>query len=391
MIAIKPKILILISYYLPAYKAGGPLRSISNMVEQISDDFEFWIITLDRDLGDSCSYQNTKLNEWVEVNGARVFYATSDRLTIWNLTKLIKATPCDVLYLNSFFDYTFTIKPLLIRKFFLHNSLPVILAPRGELSEGALNIKNFRKKLMFISVSKLFGLYKKITWQASSEFEKNDIKSTLTINPDLVFISKDLPGRVSLSSKFSSDYMPTDGVLRVVFLSRISPKKNLDYALRVLHRVNISVQFDIYGPLEDEVYWHLCSDLIESLPVNIKAKYCGVVLPDNIADTFSQYDLFFFPTQGENYGHVIAESLSVGTPVLISGQTPWRNLLNDGLGWDLSLDEPNIFVQALEHCFNLSTEERLEWREEISEKGQLKINNAEDVEANKTLFLTALN
>ncbi|HKM53053.1 MAG TPA: hypothetical protein VJY33_06540 [Isosphaeraceae bacterium] len=35
-----PRILTLVDFYLPAYKAGGPLRSLSNLVERLSVEFE---------------------------------------------------------------------------------------------------------------------------------------------------------------------------------------------------------------------------------------------------------------------------------------------------------------------------------------------------------------
>jgi glycosyltransferase involved in cell wall biosynthesis len=54
-----------------------------------------------------------------------------------------------------------------------------------------------------------------------------------------------------------------------------------------------------------------------------------------------------FPTHGGNYGHVIAELLSVGTPVLLSDQTPWRDLTIDGLGRDLALENMDGFVKVI--------------------------------------------
>lgn len=70
----KPKILTFVSYYLPGYKAGGPLRTIANMVEHLGNDFEFWIVTRDRDLGDTVPYADVIINEWNDVHGAKVFY-----------------------------------------------------------------------------------------------------------------------------------------------------------------------------------------------------------------------------------------------------------------------------------------------------------------------------
>ncbi len=40
-----PRILRLVDHYPPAYKAGGPLRDVSNLVELLCDEFEFWVVT----------------------------------------------------------------------------------------------------------------------------------------------------------------------------------------------------------------------------------------------------------------------------------------------------------------------------------------------------------
>ena len=49
-------VLVFIGYYLPGYKAGGPVRSIANVVETLGDEFEFRIVTSDRDLLDEVPY-----------------------------------------------------------------------------------------------------------------------------------------------------------------------------------------------------------------------------------------------------------------------------------------------------------------------------------------------
>ena len=47
----RPIILSFAGHYLPGYKAGGPIRSIANMVDQLGDEFDFRIVAGDRDLG----------------------------------------------------------------------------------------------------------------------------------------------------------------------------------------------------------------------------------------------------------------------------------------------------------------------------------------------------
>lgn len=373
---------------MPGFKGGGPIKSITNLVDSLGDCFEFLIVTSDRDLGDAVSYNDVQLNKWVVVGKAKVFYASPDKLSFFNLAMIVKNTHCDVLYMNSFFSINFSIKPLLAWKSGFFKGVPVVLAPRGEFSTGALEIKSFKKRA-FIVLVKLLGIYKSIIFQATTKLEKNDIVQTFRVKESMIFLAKNLPGKVG---SFSSEkrLLITSKQLRLVFLSRISPKKNLIYALTILQGINMPVCFDIYGPIEDAFYWLQCGELIEKLPDNISVRYCGVVNPVDVRKVFSQYDIFFFPTRGENYGHVIAEALSVGTSVLLSDKTPWRNLQDDGLGWDFPLDEENLFICALAGFCRLSISKRCDLREIVFENACKRIFNPKDIEANRNLFFKAL-
>ncbi|MBE0471972.1 MAG: glycosyltransferase family 4 protein, partial [Methyloprofundus sp.] len=371
------RLLVFTGFYLPSFKAGGPVKTLVNMVEQL-DDFQILVVTRDRDLGDEKAFPNVEVNSWHTLSKASVMYLTPESLSLKRISHLINTSDFDVLYLNSFFDFNFTIKPLLARRLRFIKPCPIVLAPRGEFSTGALELKSFKKKL-FIKVASWLGLYRGITCQASSELEKKDIISALNIDPSSIFIAKDLPPKVSVS--IGDLALKPNEICKIVFLSRISPMKNLDFVLQVLGQVKSSLVFDIYGPIEDKEYWQGCQNLIEQLPSNILVNYCGAVTPDQVADVFSGYDLFFFPTRGENYGHVIAESLSVGTPVLLSDQTPWQSLENDKLGWDLPLDL-DFFAEKIDEVANMDAESRLSWRQQVAVNSVSKINNEQDIADN---------
>ncbi|MDQ1298054.1 MAG: hypothetical protein QG558_593 [Campylobacterota bacterium] len=381
----KPKILTFVSYYLPGYKAGGPLRTIANMVEHLGNDFEFWIVTRDRDLGDTVPYADVIINEWNDVHGAKVFYLSPDRQTLNGIADIINATPHDLMYLNSFFDPLFTLKPLIARRLGYVKDVPIVLAPRGEFSAGALRLKSIKKKV-YIHAARVLGLYNNLYWHASSVHEVEDIRREFALKDDVVLTALDLPTKVSHNDFADSRSNVDHERLRIVFLSRISPMKNLDYALRILKQVRAKVKFDIYGPIEDKGYWELCEELIHLLPANIDVSHRGPVHPDDVAKIFAQYDLFLFPTRGENYGHVIAESLNVGTPVLISDQTPWKNLENDGLGWDIPLDDMSAFINVIERMSLRTFDEKYQERQHIHQKVIERLTSPELLEANRQVF-----
>ena len=60
-----PKILIFIDWFTPGFKAGGPIKSITNIINSLSDNFDFYIISSDRDINEESSYKNLKLNSWI--------------------------------------------------------------------------------------------------------------------------------------------------------------------------------------------------------------------------------------------------------------------------------------------------------------------------------------
>jgi len=377
----KVSVLALTSYFFPSYKAGGPVKTIQNMVEQLGN-CHFFVVTRDRDLGDRRPFSSLELNVWKTHKKASVIYLSPENLSLRKMASLINDAEFDVLYLNSFFDLAFSIKPLLARRLGLIHRCPVVLAPRGEFSTGALALKSLKKKF-FILASKWFGLHRGIVWQASSELEKKDIARALGVRKTSICVAKDLPPRYSIG--IPSEKISTTDTCRLIFLSRISPMKNLDFALRVLARVRSSLVFNIYGPIEDEDYWRGCLDLIEAMPDNISVNYCGSVTPDQVPDVFSGHDLFFFPTRGENYGHVIAESLSVGTPVLLSDQTPWQNLAQNNLGWDLPLDL-DVFAEKIEVIAMMDKGSRIDWRRKVLLDSISIINNRQDISDNYDMF-----
>jgi len=122
------------------------------------------------------------------------------------------------------------------------------------------------------------------------------------------------------------------------------------------------------------------------LPSNIKVQYCNVVRHDQVVSVMAEYDLFFLPTLGENFGHVILEALCAGCPVLVSDQTPWRGLEEKGVGWDLPLDRPELFQSVLQKCVEMNQEEHAKWSRRAWEYGIQITQDDKVVEQNRQLF-----
>ena len=153
------------------------------------------------------------------------------------------------------------------------------------------------------------------------------------------------------------------GKLNAVFVSRVAAKKNLLTAIEIVAAVKGDVSFHIYGPLSDSDYWEKCRRAMAQCGASVRVEYKGALAHEKVLETLASYDAFVLPTLGENFGHVILESLLAGCPVLISDQTPWRGLREKKAGWDLPLPAQERFVEVLQRVAEMDEEAHRMWRE----------------------------
>ena len=397
-------ILTMVGSYVPGYKAGGPIRSISNLATVLGEEFRFKIVTLDRDLGDTSPYPGVEAGRWLRVGNADVMYLSPGWRGLFKTVVLLRSVDrTTVLYLNSFFARRFSILPIFLRWFGLLRPGHLMLAPRGEFSPGALKLKPIRK-FLYLTISRWLGLYENIIWHASTEREAADIGRCFSKLSD-IRIANVLPGVrqhhatdtasvLAVAEDIARGTMPAGkvkprkqaGQLRAVFVSRISPKKNLLGALQMLQSLSGDITFDIYGPQEDTKYWDKCQGVIASLPINVRVKYAGKIEHERVREVFAGHDLFLFPTQGENYGHVICEALSAGCPVLISDQTPWLNLEDEGVGWDIPLSQMERFCAVLQQCVDADDECYSAMSDSARAYAQRHLQDPAIIEANRGLL-----
>jgi glycosyltransferase involved in cell wall biosynthesis len=338
---------------------------------------------------DSNTYPDVLANQWNNVGKAKVYYLSPDESGLTNIAALINATNHDILYLNSFFDFRFSILPLVVRRFWGLNSQATILAPRGEFAKGAIKLK-FAKKCLYLALAKWSGLLRHLIWQASNTYETEDIRRVLGSRANRIYEAIELPPRIVTLSDALKPRELDSGRLKVLYLSRIGRDKNLLFALEVLSKVTANVEFNIVGPIREPHYWDRCQKAIGTLPENIHVSYLGAIEHSKVLTVFVEHDLFFMPTVGENYGYVIPESMSVGTPVLISNRAGWRNLVGTGAGWDLPLEQPQKFVEVIESCAAMSHDQRFELRMLTRAYLAEAKQSFNAVDASRNLFMRAL-
>lgn len=348
----KPNILIFIDWFVPGYHAGGPVQSILSLINHLHEDFNFKIITTNRDLNTKIPYSNITPNKWIKSNlNCEIYYAEPEKLSYKSMKQIIDDLYFDKVYINSFFSKKFSIIPLkILNKYYPKKN--VILAPRGMLGKGALSIKKIKKQI-FILYSKQINLHNSIIWHATSVEEELDIKNNFSSINKIVVINN-LPKKIISSPIITKKHKK----LNVFFLARISEKKNLIYALEILKKIEFQeIVFSIYGPIEDMNYWRKCEKKIKLMPKNIIVNYKGSIDPKDIKTILIKEHLLLLPSLNENFGHSIVESLLCGCPVIISDQTPWNDLEENNAGFAINLNNEQKFINSIHYFLELNTEE----------------------------------
>ncbi len=349
-------ILVFVDWFDPGYKAGGPIRSAVNFAKHMQHDYEVHVFTGDRDLGASAPYPHIRVNEWLPYDEKiKVYYCSPDQLNMQTIASVVNELQPAVFYLNSMFSRHFTIYPLLINR--RHKwKTKVVLAPRGMLRISALQFKPLKKKV-YLRIFKLLGFHRHIDFQATDTTEFTDIKKVFGSGSQSV-LAPNWPGYIP---SYPGSLTKKPGELRIIFIGRLHPIKNLDFLLECLSQVKGNIVLTVIGNEEDKSFATRCREIAATFPANIRVDFKGEIPNNKLPPIITEHHIFGLPTQGENFGHAIFEALAGGKPVLISDQTPWRNLQSVYAGWDLPLQERPQFISALQLAVDLGQEAYDQW------------------------------
>lgn len=355
------KILIISRSFYPAKFFGGPTTSLTNLANLLSSSYKVNIFTSAFDAGKKM--KNVHHDRWSlqPKYGVEVFYEGnifSGSMTLKN--ELVK--DYDFIYINSFFDFLYSIRPLMLLN---KNKIKpkIIIAPRGELSIGAMSIKSIRKNL-FINFLKFLRVKLDMA-QATSELEKEEIEKirlfkNIIISPNVSNVKR-FNGYKNLQKKST-----------FLYLGRISEKKGLLIFCKALKEIKHELEFKIVGSIDDDSYWQKCLNILNSLPRNIRFSYREGVRQDQTNKFYQESDFFVLPTLNENYGHTIVEAgLNKCCPI-ISKNTPWSDIENLG-GFIVHNQAVKNYEKIILSALNLSSNEYLKITDSISQYFENKV------------------
>lgn len=319
------KIIQITASYKPAYVYGGPIMSVSMLceaLEKYAANADVEVLTTSANGKDELE---VSLNQIINVDGVKVTYypritkdhthfspallANFNRKMTYALgSKTARKKPL-VVHIHAWWNLVSILTCQLAK----WKNVVVILSPRGMLTHYTLGNKNVGiKSIIHQTVGKRLLKYCHI--HATSEQERIDIlqfvqPKSITVIPNLVHLGQRNPA--AQSEKRNCDH------LKLIFLSRIDEKKGLENLFDALSRLTIDWSLSIAGSGKQQYIAALKQQTID-LQMDTKVSWLGHVANDQKFDFLAAHDLLVLISQNENFANVVIESLSVGTPVLIS-------------------------------------------------------------------------
>ena len=230
-------------------------------------------------------------------------------------------------------------------------STPYIVTPRGMLDPWALHRSVWKKRIVRWWYENAH-LRKANCIRATALLEFGHVRAFGMRQPVAV-----VPNAVDLPLEMPRPPCRT-GRRRLLFLSRLHPKKGLPFLLRAWGKLAFrheQWELVIAGP--DEVGHRAAMGTLAAELHLPRLTWLDAVVGDEKDALYRSADLFVLPTHGENFGLVVAEALAHGVPVVTSRHAPWEGVRSHGCGWWVELGEPSL-IEALDEAMRLPAETR---------------------------------
>ena len=344
------RVLVFAPSFAPAVKAGGPARSLTNLVKETAQHHDVTVVASDRDHLDTVPFEGLS-GQWTQANGANVFYLNPQSPRQWGtLLRTLPSRRFDLVLLNSVWDWGFSMVPATLLATRVLRG-PAVLMPRGELEPGALALKRRKKNLVRPVV---VPVYRRVVSAVgvTSLSEAGNASTWFPGSPVLTTTNSPDPIEFGAPDR-------EHGEFRVVGIGRVHPTKGLLPLLAGLKHTTRSVDVRWFGAVGDASYWQQCRREMAELPEHVRFQYSGEARREEIPGILHDADLMVLLTAGENFGHSIAEALQAGCPVLTTPTTPWTGVLGEGGGELVSDREDAASVgRAIDRWSMLTAEER---------------------------------
>jgi glycosyltransferase involved in cell wall biosynthesis len=323
------KILFPIGSFYPA-QSGGPNNTIYWLAKRIVlEGHEVEVITTNAGIKEE---HKIALDQSIDLDGIQARYC-STRFHQLPFSMIVHSSRAmknaDIVQLNS----VFYIPSIIIAFIARLKGKKVIWSSRGELIGGAMEFRNFRKKVRLYFIKAIIN--KNFTFHGTSADELQSIKDHLKKEAILV------PNYMEMPAKHEEEVQK-----QFLFIGRIHPIKALDNLIKGVAKSKLmkasGYKMIIHGYEDKAGYLNELKDLIKALGVEGQVEFRKPISSTKKLQEYAKSRFTFLVSKSENFGNTILESLSQGTPVVASKGTPWSELPKIQAGFWIEQSEEEI-------------------------------------------------
>lgn len=330
-------------------KLGGPANTLYWLAKSlVKNGVETTVITTDGHIESG----KVILDKWEDVEGIKVRYCKTG---IFCYLRVLCYTwrgmkDCDTVMLCDMFQRQILPVAFMARL----RGKKIIWSPRGELMRPAL-AGNRLKRCYLSVVRRFFSQY--ALFHATSMEEKDAILQQVGTNARVVVI----PNYIEMPTKQERNETTTPYFL---YVGRVTKIKALDKLILGLAKSRLfkesNYRLIIAGPDQNN-YKSELEHIIAGNQLNDRVEFAGNIFGK---DKFQLYANAYFScllSYSENFGNVVIEALSQGTPVIASKGTPWQCLNEEKAGFWID-NSPESIAACIDQVLGLSESEYAEIR-----------------------------
>ena len=257
--------------------------------------------------------------------------------------------------------------------------IKVIISPHGMLEPWIMANNHWKKKIgLFLYQKK--AIQNATYIHATANMELANIKALGFKNQICI-----IPNGIDLSDvKELKTYY---GTRKMVFLSRIHPKKGIELLLEAWRNSNTDNWILEIAGNGDKNYIENLNQSAQDLK---NVSFVGAQYGEAKWNFIRSADVMVLPTYSENFGIVVAEALAVGVPVITTQGTPWEDLEIYKCGWWINLSVSNlkkIIAVVTETSPEVLEKMGCEGRKLVKEKYEIKIVANKIIDLYKTVLI----
>jgi glycosyltransferase involved in cell wall biosynthesis len=345
------KLLIISSFFPPAWDWGGPVRSMWNLARGLAGlGVEVTVLATNAKQKGIVDVPPERVEEGVRIitapvlgggRSARLNRAGVSPVHWKNIAEYVPRA--EIVHINGVWGPAPNLAASLCRLF----RKPCVMSTRGNLDKWSL-AQNRLKKALFLNTLGRTALTQATAFHFTVEEEKRQAPRWLVRDKGIVVPNPVELGEPGNPERFRQTIGVTDGTLVAGIFGRIHKKKGFDVIIPALGKCRRSDLVLVAAGPDEGGYKAEVERMIRDARVESRVFFAGMLSGRDLADAYAGIDALVVPSYEENFGNVVVEAAAQGTPCFVSDQVGLKDwVAGNDIGLVLPL-EPSSWAEALD-------------------------------------------